>query len=67
MEHYLLNKRNINKDNIESIDPFMANLEGDKNWLVYVKLKGDKRNITTIRIVKRQSGTRILYSQWKRI
>lgn len=43
VEHYLLNKRNINKENIESIDPFMANLEGDKNWLVYVKLKGDKK------------------------
>lgn len=43
VEEYLVNDKNIERDNIEEIEPFLANLEGDKNWLVYVKIKGDDK------------------------
>ena len=43
VENYLVNDKHISKDNIEKISPFMGNLQGDKNWLVYVKIKGDKK------------------------
>ena len=43
VENYLVNEKHISEDNIEKISPFMGNLQGDKNWLVYVKIKGDKK------------------------
>ncbi|MCR8929758.1 hypothetical protein NLI92_005269 [Priestia megaterium] len=48
VENYLMhekniNKKNINKKTIEKLEPFIANLQGDKKWLVYVKLRGDDK------------------------
>jgi len=43
VEDYLLNEQNIDKEDIEELDPFIANLKGDKNWLVYVKIKEDDK------------------------
>ncbi|MFK3957880.1 hypothetical protein [Pseudalkalibacillus hwajinpoensis] len=46
VECYLINEMNISKESFEEIDPFIGNLPGDKNWLVYVKIKGDERRYT---------------------
>ncbi|GEK31064.1 hypothetical protein KZO01_13730 [Kurthia zopfii] len=43
VQTYLIEEKNIEKSNIEELDPFIANLAGDKNWLVYVKLKNDSK------------------------
>jgi len=43
VENYLMHEKNINKKTIEKLEPFIANLQGDKKWLVYVKLKGDDK------------------------
>ncbi|WP_044338806.1 hypothetical protein [Rossellomorea aquimaris] len=43
IESYLINQKDMTKESIEEIDAFIANLPGDKNWLVYVKIKGDKK------------------------
>lgn len=43
VEDYLIDEQNIDKKNIEKLDPFIANLKGDKNWLVYVKIKEDEK------------------------
>ena len=43
VEEYLVNEKNIDRKHIEKIDSFLANLEGDKKWLVYVKIKGDNK------------------------
>lgn len=40
---YLLKEKNIKEADIEVLDPFVANLDGDKNWLVYVKIKNDSK------------------------
>lgn len=40
---YLLKEKNIKEADIEVLDPFVANLDGDKNWLVYVKIKNDPK------------------------
>ncbi|MFB5281864.1 hypothetical protein [Peribacillus sp. Hz7] len=40
---YLTTEKNISKDNIISSEPFIANLEGNKNWMVSIKLKNDDR------------------------
>lgn len=40
---YLLKEKNIKEADIEALDPFVANLDGDKNWLVYVKIKNDSK------------------------
>ncbi|RAS87265.1 hypothetical protein [Priestia endophytica] len=44
VEKYLTEDKNIEKRNIEKIEPFIANLQGDKKWMVYVKLKGDEKS-----------------------
>lgn len=43
VENYLIDEQNTDKGNIEELDSFIANLSGDKNWLVYVKIKGDDK------------------------
>lgn len=40
---YLLKGKNIKEADIEALDSFVANLDGDKNWLVYVKIKNDPK------------------------
>lgn len=40
---YLVTEKNISKDNIISSEPFIANLQGNKNWMVGIKLKNDDR------------------------
>lgn len=40
---YLINEKMVNKEEIEEIEPFIANLSGDQNYMVYVKLKNDEK------------------------
>lgn len=40
---YLINKEKIPKDDILYSEPFIANLRGDKNWMVCIKLKNDPK------------------------
>ncbi|MFJ7679430.1 hypothetical protein ACIQXQ_15420 [Peribacillus sp. NPDC097198] len=40
---YLMNQKNISKEDIISSEPFFANLRGDKNWMVSIKLKNDNK------------------------
>ena len=40
---YLTTKRNISKSDIISSEPFIANLPGDKNWMVSIRLKDDQK------------------------
>jgi hypothetical protein len=41
--NYLTTEKNIPDDEIISSEPFIANLQGDKNWMVSVKLKNDEK------------------------
>lgn len=41
--HYLTTEKNIAKSDIVSSEPFIANLRGDKNWMVAIKLKDDAK------------------------
>ncbi|SES37357.1 DUF3139 domain-containing protein [Psychrobacillus sp. OK032] len=41
--NYLITEKNIPNDDIISSEPFIANLQGDKNWMVSVKLKDDEK------------------------
>ncbi len=38
---YLTTEKNISKGDIISSQPFIANLQGEKNWMVSIKLKDD--------------------------
>lgn len=40
---YLTTEKNISKKDIASSEPFIANLKGDKNWMVSIKLKNDSK------------------------
>ncbi|MCD4838986.1 hypothetical protein LRS37_08875 [Neobacillus sedimentimangrovi] len=40
---YLTTEKNISKNDIISSKPFIANLQGDKNWMVSIKLKNDDK------------------------
>lgn len=40
---YLTTEENILKSNIISSEPFIANLRGEKNWMVSIKLKDDNK------------------------
>ncbi|ODG93391.1 MULTISPECIES: hypothetical protein [Bacillaceae] len=40
---YLTTEKNISKNDIISSEPFIANLQGDKNWMVSIKLKNDDK------------------------
>jgi len=40
---YLVTEENIPKTEIASSIPFIANLQGDKNWMVSIKLKDDDK------------------------
>ena len=40
---YLTTEKNLSKDDIISSEPFIANLRGDKNWMVSIKLKNDSK------------------------
>jgi len=40
---YLTTKMNISKSDIISSEPFIANLPGNKNWMVAIKLKNDNK------------------------
>jgi hypothetical protein len=40
---YLTTEKNILKNDIISSKPFIANLQGDKNWMVSIKLKDDDK------------------------
>ena len=40
---YLTTEKNISKEDIISSKPFMANLKGNKNWMVSIKLKNDDK------------------------
>lgn len=40
---YLTTEKNISKSDIISSEPFIANLQGDKNWMVSIKLKDDNK------------------------
>lgn len=39
---YLLNVENYSEDDIVSSEPFIANLSGDKNWMVSIEFKNDE-------------------------
>ena len=41
--NYLITEKNIPNEDIISSEPFIANLQGDKNWMVSVKLKNDEK------------------------
>lgn len=41
--NYLTTEKNISKTDIISSEPFIANLQGDKNWMVSIKLKDDNK------------------------
>ena len=41
---YLTVKEDISEESITS-EPFIANLSGDKNWMVSVKIEDDPKNI----------------------
>lgn len=55
VQDYSIHDVNVDKENIEEIEPFIGNLEGDKNWLVYVKLKGDRKKYYYYKDSKRNS------------
>lgn len=40
---YLTTEKNISKSDIISSEPFIANLQGDKNWMVSIRLKDDDK------------------------
>ncbi len=40
---YLTTDKNISKSDIISSEPFIANLQGDKNWMVSIRLKDDNK------------------------
>jgi len=40
---YLTIEKNISKNDIIFSKPFIANLQGDKNWMVSIKLKDDDK------------------------
>lgn len=40
---YLTTENNISKSDIISSEPFIANLQGDKNWMVSIQLKDDDK------------------------
>lgn len=40
---HLINEKIVNKEDIEEIEPFIANLSGDQNYQVYVKVKNDPK------------------------
>ncbi|WP_148629505.1 DUF3139 domain-containing protein [Bacillus sp. E214] len=40
---YLTTEENISKNDIISSEPFIANLRGDKNWMVSIRLKDDNK------------------------
>lgn len=40
---YLTTQKNISKSDIISSEPFIANLQGNKNWMVAVRLKDNDR------------------------
>ncbi|MDM5292334.1 hypothetical protein QUF81_03730 [Peribacillus simplex] len=40
---YLTTEKNLSKKDITSSKPFIANLKGDKNWMVSIKLKNDNK------------------------
>ncbi|WP_075528300.1 DUF3139 domain-containing protein [Sporosarcina ureilytica] len=40
---YLTTEKNISKDDIVASEPFIANLAGDKKWMISIKLKNDDR------------------------
>ncbi|MFC7372571.1 hypothetical protein ACFQPF_12910 [Fictibacillus iocasae] len=41
--HFLTSEKKISEENIVTAEPFIANLRGNKNWMVSVKLKDDSR------------------------
>ncbi|MTT32837.1 hypothetical protein GMB86_12555 [Terrilactibacillus sp. BCM23-1] len=40
---YLTTEKNISNGDIISSEPFIANLQGDKKWMVSIKLKDDDK------------------------
>ncbi|WP_062514693.1 DUF3139 domain-containing protein [Halobacillus sp. KGW1] len=40
---YLTTEKHLKESDIVSSEPFIANLRGDKNWMVSVRLKDDER------------------------
>ncbi|WP_273126889.1 hypothetical protein [Bacillus weihaiensis] len=40
---YLTTEKNISRSDIISSEPFIANLQGDKNWMVSIRLKDDDK------------------------
>ncbi|XQY89997.1 hypothetical protein ACNRWW_10575 [Metabacillus sp. HB246100] len=40
---YLTTEKKISMSDIISSEPFIANLEGDKNWMVSIQLKDDDK------------------------
>ncbi len=40
---YLTTEKNISRSDIIYSEPFIANLEGDKNWMVSIQLMGDDK------------------------
>jgi predicted negative regulator of RcsB-dependent stress response len=53
VREYLIHEKNIDPDDIEKLEPFIANLPGDKNWMVFVKLKNDKKHYSYYKDRKR--------------
>lgn len=40
---YLITEKNISEDQIIVSEPFIANLPGEKNWMVGIRLKDDEK------------------------
>ncbi|WP_404408044.1 hypothetical protein [Jeotgalibacillus malaysiensis] len=40
---YLITEKNISEDEILVSEPFIANLPGEKNWMVGIRLKNDEK------------------------
>ncbi|WP_232713418.1 hypothetical protein [Bacillus xiapuensis] len=43
VEDYLINEEQVKKEDILTLEPFIANLSGDKNYLVLVQIKNDEK------------------------
>nr|WP_239549188.1 hypothetical protein [Scopulibacillus daqui] len=43
VKEYLINEKHVKEKDILALEPSIENLSGDKKYIVYVKIRGDKR------------------------
>lgn len=60
VEGYLY-EEGVKASEIDSVEPFLANLSGDKNYMVAVKLKNDKR---TYYYYKNRSKNQVVFESF---